>query len=71
MLGEEGKGFYHLMFGFNAARVLVAAACLGGAEKVPESAPTTACSACMFGKPLVKYERIHWRWPTTGCSSTC
>ncbi|HMA06596.1 MAG TPA: acyl-CoA dehydrogenase family protein, partial [Ramlibacter sp.] len=33
VLGEEGKGFYVNMDGFNAARVLVAAACLGGAEK--------------------------------------
>ena len=33
VLGEDGEGFYNLMFGFNAARVLVAAACLGGAER--------------------------------------
>ena len=32
LLGEEGKGFYVNMDGFNAARIIVAAACLGGAE---------------------------------------
>src|SRR5665648_940177 len=32
LLGDEGKGFYNVMYGFNAARVLVASACLGAAE---------------------------------------
>jgi len=58
VLGEEGKGFYANMDGFNAARVLVAAACLGGAEKALEiSAEYTAQRYC-FGKPLGKWEGI-------------
>src|SRR5680860_1224980 len=36
LLGQENRGFYHVMEGFNAARVLVAAACLGGAERALE-----------------------------------
>jgi len=34
LLGTEGKGFYACMEGFNVARVVVAAACLGGAGEV-------------------------------------
>ena len=59
VLGGEGKGFYNLMFGFNAARVLVAAACLGGAERSLEVSADYCRQRYMFGKPLAKFERIH------------
>lgn len=58
LLGEEGKGFYHVMEGFNAARVLVAAACLGGAEKALEISAEYATQRKTFGRPLIKYEGI-------------
>jgi acyl-CoA dehydrogenase len=58
VLGEEGKGFYTAMDGFNAARVLVAAACLGGAEKALEISGEYTAQRTTFGKPLGKYEGI-------------
>jgi acyl-CoA dehydrogenase len=58
VLGEEGKGFYVNMEGFNAARVLVAAACLGGAEKALEISGEYTAQRYTFGKPLGKWEAI-------------
>jgi acyl-CoA dehydrogenase len=58
VLGEEGKGFYVVMDGFNAARVLVAAACLGGAEKALEISGEYTAQRTTFGKPLGKNEGI-------------
>jgi acyl-CoA dehydrogenase len=58
VLGEEGKGFYAVMDGFNTARVLVAAACLGGAEKALEISGEYTAQRTTFGKPLGKWEGI-------------
>ena len=58
VLGEEGKGFYVNMDGFNAARVLVCAACLGGAEKALEISGEYTAQRMTFGKPLGKNEGI-------------
>ncbi len=46
------------MDGFNAARVLVAAACLGGAEKALEISGEYTAQRTTFGKPLGKWEGI-------------
>ena len=37
LIGDWNKGFYYAMEGFNCARPLVAAACIGAAEKALES----------------------------------
>jgi acyl-CoA dehydrogenase len=58
VLGQEGKGFHTAMEGFNAARVLVAAACLGGAERALEISAEYTAQRSTFGKPLGKYEGI-------------
>jgi len=58
LLGEEGRGFYNVMHGFNCARVLVAAACLGGAEKGLEISAEYNTQRQAFGKPLIKNEGI-------------
>lgn len=58
VLGEEGKGFYHCMEGFNVARVVVAAACLGGAEKCLEIATDYAKQRKAFGRPLSKFQGV-------------
>jgi len=58
VLGEEGRGFYTVMEGFNAARVLVVAACLGGAEKALEISAEYTAQRTTFGKPLGKWEAI-------------
>jgi acyl-CoA dehydrogenase len=58
VLGQENRGFYVNMEGFNVARVLVASACLGGAEKCLELGADYAKRRVLFGKPLAKFEGI-------------
>ena len=72
VLGEEGKGFYVNMDGFNAARVLVAAACLGGSGEGARD-QRRVHRAAHHVRQAARQERGHLasRWPTTGCSSTC
>ncbi len=58
VLGEEGRGFYHCMEGFNVARAVVAAACLGGAEKCLEIATEYARQRKAFGRPISMFEGV-------------
>ena len=58
VLGEEGKGFYACMEGFNVARAVVAAACLGGAERCIEIAADYAKQRMAFGQPLSRFQGI-------------
>ncbi|MFQ6014202.1 MAG: acyl-CoA dehydrogenase family protein [Anaerolineae bacterium] len=58
ILGDLNRGFYLLMEGFNAARTLVAAACVGGAEKALEMARDYVKQRVLFGRPLAKFEGI-------------
>ncbi len=58
VLGEENKGFYLLMEGFNAARILVCAACAGGAERALEITAEYTKNRNLFGTPLAKFEGI-------------
>jgi acyl-CoA dehydrogenase len=58
ILGEENKGFYANMEGFNVARIVVAAACLGGAEKCLEISRDYVKQRVLFGRPLANFEGI-------------
>lgn len=58
VLGEENRGFYVLMEGFNAARVLVCAACAGGAERALEMSRDYTRERVLFGQPLAKFEGV-------------
>ena len=58
IMGEENKGFYVNMEGFNVARIVVAAACLGGAEKCLEISRDYTKQRILFGRPLVNFEGI-------------
>lgn len=57
-LGEENKGFYTAMQGFNAARVLVCAACTGGSERALEITRDYTTQRKLFETPLAKFEGI-------------
>ncbi len=57
-LGEENRGFHMNMEGFNAARILVCAACTGGAERALEITAEYTKQRNLFGKPLAKFEGI-------------
>ncbi len=58
VLGEENRGLYVAMEGFNAARVLVCAACAGGAERALEISAEYTQRRVLFGQPLAKFEGI-------------
>jgi acyl-CoA dehydrogenase len=58
VLGEVNRGFYLNMQGFNLARILVAAACVGMAEKALEISRDYVKQRVLFGKPLAKFEGI-------------
>jgi acyl-CoA dehydrogenase len=60
LLGEENKGFYHLMDGFNAARTLVSAACIGAAERALEVGKEYVSQRRAFGRPLGKFEGVQF-----------
>jgi acyl-CoA dehydrogenase len=58
VLGQENRGFYVNMEGFNVARTLVASACLGGAEKCLELGADYVKRRVLFGRPLANFEGI-------------
>ena len=60
VVGEWNKGFYVGMEGFQAARVLVAAACLGCWEGVLDMGMSYIKEREAFGTPLARYEGIQF-----------
>ncbi len=58
VLASENRGFYAAMEGFNAARVLVCAACTGGAERALELSSEYVKQRKLFNTPLAKFEGI-------------
>ena len=58
VLGQVNRGFYLNMEGFNLARILVSAACVGMAEKALEISRDYVKQRVLFGRPLAKFEGI-------------
>ncbi|QKR00072.1 acyl-CoA/acyl-ACP dehydrogenase [Metallosphaera tengchongensis] len=58
MVGEKDKGFYYAMDGFNHARVLVSAACVGAGETILDMGIEYVKSREVFSKKLKDYEAI-------------
>jgi acyl-CoA dehydrogenase len=58
VLGQVNRGFYLNMEGFNVARILVSAACVGMSERALEISRDYVSQRIMFGQPLAKYEGI-------------
>ncbi len=61
LIGEWNSGFYYAMEGFNCARTLVSAACIGAAGKVLESGIEHIKQRKVFGNPLAKFEGIQFQ----------
>ncbi len=59
-LGEEGRGFYYTMEGFDAARVLVSASCIGAAERALELGIEYIKQRQVFGQPIAKFQGIQF-----------
>jgi acyl-CoA dehydrogenase len=67
LLGEEGKGFYICMEGFNVARAVVAAACLGGAQGCLEISADYVRQRAAFGKTIGTYQGISFEMAEDWC----
>jgi acyl-CoA dehydrogenase len=61
VLGDLGRGFPINMEGFNFARVLVASACAGAAERALEIARDHVKSRHAFGRPIAKFEGVSFQ----------
>ncbi len=61
VIGEWNKGFYYAMEGFNCARALVAAACIGAAAKAIEMGIGRIKRRKVFGTPIGKFEGVQFQ----------
>ena len=52
LIGEEGKGFRYILSGMNAERILIAAECVGDANRPPKNLAGLGISRSLFDKPL-------------------
>lgn len=59
-IGEEGKGFYLTMEGFDNARLPIGATCLGAAQHALEIGMEYIKERRAFGNPIGKYEGIQF-----------
>lgn len=59
-IGETGRGFYLTMEGFDAARVLVSASCLGAAQRALELGMDYTKERRVFGQPIAKYQGVQF-----------
>lgn len=62
LIGEEGKGFYIAMEGFNCARILVAAACIGASRWLLEKGAEWIKEREAFGKKLSNFQGVSFRF---------
>ncbi|MEB3773323.1 MAG: acyl-CoA/acyl-ACP dehydrogenase [Desulfurococcales archaeon] len=58
LVGEENRGFYVAMEGFNLARILVAAANIGAARWGLERMVEYARGRVLFGKPIASFQGV-------------
>lgn len=61
-IGEEGQGFRQVMNGFDFSRACLGLQALGAAQTSLEEAALYAKERKTFGKPLVKYEGISFKF---------
>jgi len=52
LVGEEGQGFRHIVDGWNAERILIAAECVGDGRWFVEKAARYASEREVFGRPI-------------------
>ncbi|MEM3684849.1 MAG: acyl-CoA dehydrogenase family protein [Conexivisphaerales archaeon] len=62
LVGQEGKGFYVAMEGFNCARILVAAACVGATRWLLEKAAEWIKEREIGGKKLSSYQSVAFKF---------
>jgi len=59
-VGEVDKGFYATMEGFDNARIMISASCIGVIQRVLDDALPYIKERKVFGRPLAKFEAIQF-----------
>ena len=62
LLGEEGKGFYHISWELQSERMVAAAGCVAGAERMFEKTLEYAKEREAFGRPIGKFQAIRHKF---------
>lgn len=60
LVGEEGKGFRHVLSGMNAERILIAAECVGDAKWFIDKSAAYAKERRVFGRPIGQNQGIQF-----------
>ena len=60
LVGEEGKGFRHILDGMNAERVLIAAECIGDGRWFVDKASAYASERIVFGRPIGQNQGVQF-----------
>ncbi len=62
VLGEVGKGFYHIAWELQGERLVAAAGCHAGAERMIEKTLEYAKEREAFGRPIGKFQAIRHKF---------
>ena len=62
MLGEEGKGFYNIMWELQSERMVAACGCVAGAQRVLDKTMEYAKEREAFGRPIGKFQAIRHKF---------
>ena len=60
LIGEEGRGFYYILDGMNAERILLAGEAIGDARYFTRRARDYACEREIFGRPIGRNQAIQF-----------
>jgi acyl-CoA dehydrogenase len=61
LIGEENKGFYLTMEGFDFARAIIGVVCCGAALSVLEQSMEYIKMRSTFGQPIAKYQGVQFK----------
>lgn len=62
LLGEEGKGFFHIMWELQGERLIGAAGAVSGAQMLFEQTITFAQERQAFGRSIGRFQGIRWKF---------
>jgi alkylation response protein AidB-like acyl-CoA dehydrogenase len=62
VLGEVGKGFYHIMWELQGERLIGAASCVAGAQRAFDRTLAFANERRAFGRPIGKFQVIRHKF---------
>src|SRR3954466_1182133 len=62
LLGQEGKGFYHIMWELQGERLIGAAGCVAGAQRAFDRTLQYAADRSAFGRPIGKFQAIRHKF---------